>query len=95
MGMHCDLGRLIDPEHRKLFGDDLGVVPDDQTILALDLEFKPNTMSHLIQPGTYQLHPKISGSNCAVVDKIIELTIAGSWFRDEERMFTEGLGIKE
>jgi hypothetical protein len=94
MGKHCDLGRVIDPQHRKHFGDDLEDVPDDQTILALDLEFKPNTKSHLIRRGTYQFHLKIAGSNCAVVNKTIELTIAGSWFIAEERMFTEGLGIK-
>jgi hypothetical protein len=94
MGAHCDLGRVIDPQHRKRFGDDLAGVPDDQTILALDLEFKPNTMSHLIRPGTYQLHLKIAASNCAVVNKMIELTIKGSWFIEETRMFSEGLGIR-
>ena len=53
MGKHCDLGRIIKPEHRKLFGDDVEGVPDSQTLLALDLEFKPNTKSHIIRPGAY------------------------------------------
>jgi len=41
MGAHCDLGRIIDPQHRRRFGDDLADVPQDQTILALDLERFP------------------------------------------------------
>ncbi len=93
MGKHCDLGRLIDPQDHKQFGDDLEGMQDNQTILALDLEFLPATKSHLIRPGTYQLQLKIAASNCAVVNKTLELTITGSWFPEENRMFREGLGI--
>jgi hypothetical protein len=93
MGKHCDLGHLIDPQAREQFGDDLEGVPDAQTILSLDLEFPPPTKSHLIPPGTYQLQLKIAASNCAVVNKTLELTITGSWFPDEKRMFRDGLGV--
>jgi hypothetical protein len=95
MGKHCDLGHVIEPQGRKEFpGEDLQDVPDDHTILALDLEFPPATKSHLIRPGRYQLQLKIAASNCAVVEKTLTLSIAGSWFPEESRMFREGLGIE-
>jgi hypothetical protein len=68
-------------------------VPDNHTILVLALEFPPATKSHFIRPGKYQLQLKIAASNCAVVKKTLKLSITGSWFPEEKRMFREGLGI--
>ncbi len=94
MGKHCDLGHVVDPKHRVDVGEDLSAVRSDETILALDLEVQPNTRSHLIPPGVYQLQLRVAAANCAPVTKKIEITITGKWFADQARMFADGLGIK-
>lgn len=94
MGKHCDLGHVIDPNHRVNIGENLPGVQPDETILAFDLEIQPNTKSHLIAPGVYQLQLRVAAANCAPVTRTIELTITGKWFFDQARMFSDGLGIK-
>jgi hypothetical protein len=94
MGKHCDLGHVMDPESRADVGEDLPNVPAATSILALDLEFPPNTRSHLIPPGTYQLALRVAAANSTPVTKTIEVTTTGEWFADQARMFTEGLGIR-
>jgi hypothetical protein len=94
MGKHCDLAHVVDPSHRANVGHDLDGVPGDQTILALDLEVEPNTLTHLIAPGTYRLQLRIAGGNCSPITKTLELTLTGRWFADQSQMFTDGLGIR-
>jgi hypothetical protein len=93
MGKHCDLGHIVDPSHRAEIGYDLEGVPADQTILVLDLEVEPFTRTHLIAPGVYRLQLRIAGSNCAPITKTVELSLTGSWFPDQSRMFTDGVGM--
>jgi hypothetical protein len=94
MGKHCDLGHLVDPKFRRDVREDLPDVPTNETILALDLEVQPNTLTHLIPPGVYQLQLRVAAANCPPVPKTIELTITGKWFAGEAQMFSEGLGIR-
>ncbi len=93
MGKHCDLGRVVDPEHHANLGEVLPNVDAGNSILALDLEIIPNTKSHLIPPGVYQLHLRVAAANCAPIKKVIELTITGKWLADQNQMFSDGLGI--
>ncbi len=94
MGMHCDLGHLIDPAHYADLGQTLPAVVAGQTILALDLEVAPNTKSHLIPPGVYQLYLRIAAANCKPITRVIELNITGRWFADQDHMFSDGIGIR-
>lgn len=94
MGKHCDLGHVVDPKFRKDAGDDLPGVAADHTILALDLEVQPATLTHLIPPGVYRLELRVAAANCAPVTEAIELTITGKWFEDQTQMFSDGLGLR-
>ncbi|MCZ7564778.1 MAG: hypothetical protein M5U08_14150 [Burkholderiales bacterium] len=94
MGKHCDLGHVIDPKHRKDFGENLPDVEPDKTILSLDLEMAPATLGHLVPPGVYELQLRVAAANCLPVTHTIELTITGNWFADQAKMFSDGLGIK-
>jgi len=94
MGKHCDFGHVLDPKFRKDVGHDLPAVAADQTILVLDLEVPPATLSHLVPPGVYQLQLRVAAANCAPVTKAIEFTITGKWFEDQAKMFSDGLGLK-
>jgi len=95
MGKHCDLGHIVDPKDRKDLGQDLQGVPPNQTVLGLDLEVQPNTLSHLLQPGVYHLTVRIAASNANPVTKVIELNHTGDWFPGEQRMFSDGFGMHE
>jgi hypothetical protein len=94
MGRHCRLGHLFDPQARKEVCDELEGVPDDHTILSLDLEVTTGIRSHLIPPGTYRLQLKIAASNCAVMTKTLKLTISGKWFAEETRMYRDGVAVE-
>jgi hypothetical protein len=95
MGKHCDLGHIVDPKCRdEISGEGMPTVSTDNTVLALDLEVKPHTLSHLVPPGVYQLHLRVAGANCAPVTKILEINLTCQWFAAQERMFADGLGIR-
>jgi hypothetical protein len=94
MGKACDLGHVVDPASRKEIREDLPDIPPQETILALDLETKPNTGSHLIPPGIYRLELTVAAANSAPVTKTLELKVTGRWFDDERSMFTDGVGVR-
>ena len=94
MGRHCDLGRVVDPSLRKEVGDDLPSIAANDTVLGLDLEIKPNTLSHLVPIGVYHLTLRVAAANCPPRTHVLELTLTGKWFDDESRMFTDGLGLR-
>ena len=95
MGRHCDLAYIEEPLLRAKGGRTLTGVAPDKTILALDLEVKPNTLSVLLAPGTYRLELKIAAANAPPKEKHIEINLTGDWFPDERKMFSDGVGIKE
>jgi len=70
-------------------------VTDDKTIFALDVEAKPNTLSDLLAPGVYRLEILIGAPNAAPKSKILEISLTGYWYPDEQKMFSDGIGIVE
>ena len=65
-----------------------------EALLALDLEMRPNTMSHLILEGMYQLVLRVAGANCPPITRTLEINVTGAWFSDQKEMFSDGLGVK-
>lgn len=94
MGKHCDLGRVVDPKYRKDVEDDLPTLATEDTVLALNLEIQPSTLSHLVPPGIYRLELRVAAANCPPVSHTLEITITGKWFSEQARMFSDGLGIR-
>lgn len=96
MEKHCDVGHIIDPAKNAEFGykKDPGEDIQDKTWLSLDLEVKPNTMSHLLEPGIYRLTLLIASSNTKPIEKTLEINHTGEWFSDETKMLSEGVGLK-
>ena len=95
MGKHCDLGHIIDPSKRVAFGIDLPNVGASKTILELDLEVAPNTLTHLVPPGVYRLEMQLAAANAEPATKTIEINHTGDWNSEETRMFSDGFGMKE
>jgi len=95
MGKHCDFGQIIDPSKRAMFGHVPREDMPGKTILALDLEVAPATLSHLISPGIYRFELKLAAANLEPITKVIEINLTGDWYADENKMFADGIGIKE
>ena len=95
MGRHCDLGHILDPNKRIRFGINLPSVPSGETILELDLEIAPNSLTHLIPPGVYRVELKLAAANVEPITKTIEINHTGDWYTNENKMFSDGIGMKE
>jgi hypothetical protein len=97
MEKHCDLGHVIEPAKRAMFGREDNPkldIPADKTIFSFDLVVQPNTMSHLIPQGKYRLALQIAAANTEPIKKTLEITLTGNWYDDETRMFSDGIGIR-
>ena len=96
MGKHCDFGHILEPNFRSgLFPQRSPALPKEETVLELDLEVEPNTMSHLLPKGAYKIQVKIAATNALPTTKWWEINLTGNWYSDEGKMFSEGIGIKE
>lgn len=93
MGRHCDLGHIADPRLKHIHKETRPDVPDDKTVLFLDLEVSPNTLIHLLQPGNYDLELIIAADNTPPVNKVVKIMHSGDWFDDEKEMFKKGVGL--
>lgn len=95
MGKHCDLGHIVHPRMRSQTDNTVLNVLPDKTVLELDLEVAPLTLNHLIPPGIYRLHLTLAAANCRPITKTLEIKLKGEWHDHVDRMFADGIGIKE
>ena len=85
----------MDPTRKVAMNEHIEGVPENRTMFALDTEVKPNSKGNLLGPGKYRLHLKVTAAVelpaaglCAV-----KLELRGEWFEDEDRMFSDGIGL--
>jgi hypothetical protein len=97
VGKHCDIGYIVEPGKRRAFGEEnlrLGL-NEDQVSLTFDLIAKPNNSTHIVRPGTYRLGITITAENTRrPVRRQLEIDVRGQWYDDEERMLSDGVGIR-
>ena len=93
MGRHVDLGHILHPKHSSAFAERHARAQEGQTTMALDLEVRPATQSHLLPPGDYRLTLKMAGSNVRPITREVEIAHTGDWYPDEDTMFRDGIGI--
>ncbi len=93
MGRHCDLGHIVDPAMRSQAGpgENLPGVDQTETILSLDLEVQPHTLTHLLRAGVYEFDVYAAAANARPVRARIQLRLTGQWYDDEHAMLTEGV----
>ena len=96
---HCDLAHVLDPQKRVEFsrqGEDAiwDGIPRENTILSFDTIVKPHTLSHLVPFGKYQLTILVAAANAKPIKKILEISLTGTWYSDEQRMLRDGIGIR-
>ena len=97
MYRHCDLGYIIKPSERHKFkneNEDDEKFDKDKTVFGFELEVKPNSLQHLIEPGVYRLKILITSSNTNPKEETIEINHIGIWYDDKDKMFSDGIGIR-
>ena len=93
MGRHCDLGHIADPRLKHIHNETRPDVPQDKTVLFLDLEVAPLTLIHLLQPANYELKLIIAADNLPPIKKVVKIMHSGNWFDDEKDMFERGVKL--
>jgi hypothetical protein len=94
---HYTLGHVIDPRHRKEFPLEThpeaqqAVGDSPQTTFVLDVEFRSNTLGHLLKPGSYQLELRVGASNAKSSTWVLDLELTGRWFDTDKDMFAKGV----
>lgn len=95
MYRYCDLGKIIRPSDRsKLQNEDDPKFNPQKTIFSFELEVKPNSLPHLIEPGLYHLHLLVGCANAKPEKETLEIDCSGDWHNDESKMFADGIGIR-
>jgi hypothetical protein len=95
---HIAIGHVVDPASRRgIQGeDDPSFNPaSTETLFCLELFVKSNTLEYLLRPGEYQIDFQVSAANARPSRKFtLYLNHTGTWFPDEQRMYSDGLGLK-
>jgi hypothetical protein len=94
---YCAIAAVFDPEKRPEFdSEDMQWpgVPQEKAILSLRVE-KPTTARGYLQPfGTYRLELELGAANARPKKETLEITLNGTWYDDEDLMFSEGVRIR-
>ena len=90
----CDLAHIADPSKKSVTGESLPEVSATEAVLGLDVEAIGALGRHLLKPGTYKFSLKLAASNHPPLDCTLEVFFPGKWFDDEEKMFSEGFGLR-
>lgn len=90
----CDLGRIIDPANRA--GEDLNPgleLTSAQTSLRFSTLVQPTHLGNIVPPGDYRLHIVVAASNAKKINRIIEISLDGTWYPTEGKMLADGIGV--
>jgi hypothetical protein len=82
MPCFCDLLHITNPTQKQKYGETLPDVPPHLGVLALDLEVKPNSMGHFLEPGAYRLRLKVAATNYRPREVTIAIEYDGMWELD-------------
>ncbi|GAG61482.1 unnamed protein product [marine sediment metagenome] len=96
---HCELGHILDPEKRHLIPSEnnskLPIQVKDETIFSFNVARRYNNLYYLVAPGIYKIKVLVAGENFKSIEKEYELEVTGKWYKDEERMLSDGVKVKD
>jgi hypothetical protein len=90
----CDMAHISDPAGKRYTREDLEGIAADTPVLGLDLEVQSPSNGHLLEPGTYRFGLTLGASDHAPQDFQLEVVFQGKWHNDQDRMFSEGFGMR-
>jgi hypothetical protein len=90
---YCDLAHVDEPGRAR--GPDIMLNERlERAVLALDVEFPPNTLGHLLVAGTYHFHLILAAADCRPRNYRLEVVFSGEWFAEEAKMFDIGFKMQ-
>jgi hypothetical protein len=92
--VYCDLAHVTEPSKKVFMAEHLPQVSSEDAVLALDVEFPPNTLGHLLEAGTYYFHLILAAENARPRRYKLEVVFCGKWFEEEEKMFEVGFKVR-
>jgi hypothetical protein len=90
----CDIAHVTDPTYKNSMAESLSHVPQQDAVLALDVEFRANTGGYLFEAGTYYFHILLAAANAHPRRYKLEVVFCGKWFEEEEQMFNVGFRMR-
>jgi hypothetical protein len=93
---HCDIAHVLDPKDRKnvLYEDRADLkLEEGEVSLTFDLVRKPLHLGYIVRHGHYRLSIEVAADNFKAVTKEVYINFDGKWDSDQQRMFTEHIGI--
>ena len=88
---NCDLAIIADPLGS---GYRLPGLAAEQAILVLAMEVEAQSGSNLLEPGSYHFHLKLVASNQRPQDYTLAIEFPGKWYDDQDKMFSDGFGMR-
>jgi len=80
------------PDTYKLEWQHLGDIKDDTTaVFTFHMEVAPHHAGHIVPGGGYRAHFAVAAANAGTTQHCLEITFAGTWFDQEEGMYTDGI----
>ena len=92
MGRFCDFGSIADPACATL-QEIRGARKGVDVTFDLVLQTPWPLDAHRLIPGDYRITLKISAANAKPLERIVKVSISGTWTEDEDAMFTKELGV--
>jgi hypothetical protein len=89
----CDMAHIVDPARKGPMGENIPGTAEDETVLALNLAVLPFSGGHLLGVGIYRFGLIMAASNSKPRPYTLEVKAKGKWFRDEDKMFSDGFGM--
>lgn len=90
---HCAFGHLVECMHVPV--GDYGISETWNVVFVLNTAVEPNTGSHILEPGHYQIEVVFAANNLRPKTKTYSLLIRDRWSEDENEMFNENVSILE
>ena len=91
----CDFAHITNPATKETSEETLPGVAAGDAVLALDLEVRPNSLGHLLEPGTYRFTIILAASECAPHQETLEVVFPGQWHENEQTMFDIGFKMRK
>jgi len=90
---HLALGHIIESKNAEL--EKFGLISLSDAVLLLDTAIRPNSGTHVLLPGDYNIKLKITANNLKVQSKIFNIVFDGHWEEEIDDMFSRRVSIKE
>ena len=89
----CNFGYILHGKDKVWVLKDLRKKVEDDVIMVLDSDMKPNTGSHIILPGEHQVTIVVVGDNTRVTTRKFKIRFEDCWSDQEDDMLKKAVSV--